>query len=64
MREVRVNGERFADAEFLHDDEAQTVHCAERLILVSLEIVEGRALFIGRLMIFNTDTSVRLRVAQ
>ena len=47
MGEVRVNGEGFADTELLHDDEAQTVHGAVRLILVSLEVLKGRSLFVG-----------------
>jgi hypothetical protein len=47
MREVRVDGEGLTDAQLLHDDEAQTVHGAVRLILVSLEVVEGRSLLVG-----------------
>jgi hypothetical protein len=47
VREVRVNGEGFAYAQLFHDDEAQTVHSAVRLILVPLEVVEGGSLLIG-----------------
>ena len=47
VREVRVHGERFADAQLFHDDEAQTVHSAVGLILVPLEVVEGGSLLIG-----------------
>lgn len=47
MREVRVDGEGLTDAQLLHDDEAQTVHRAIGLILVSLEEIEGRSLFVG-----------------
>ena len=46
VREVRVDGESFADAQLFHDDEAQTIPSAVRLILVPLEAVEGRSLLI------------------
>lgn len=46
MGEVRVNGEGFTDSPLLHDDEAQAVHGTVRLILVSLEVVKGRSLFV------------------
>ncbi len=46
MREVRVDGEGLTDVQLLHDDEAQTVHGAVRLILVALEIVEGRSFLV------------------
>ena len=48
VREVRVDREGFADAQLFHDDEAQTVHSAVRLILMPLEEVEGRSFLIGR----------------
>ena len=47
MREVRIDGEGFTDAQLLHDDEAQTVDGTVGLILVSLEVVEGGSLLIG-----------------
>jgi hypothetical protein len=42
-----IDGEGFTDAQFLHDDEAQTVDGAVGLILVSLEVVEGGSLLVG-----------------
>ena len=47
MREVRIDGEGFTDAQLLHDDEAQTVDGAVGLILVSLEVVERGSLLVG-----------------
>ena len=47
MREVRIHGEGLTDTQLLHDAEAQTVAGAVGLILVSLEVVEGRSLFVG-----------------
>ena len=47
MGEVRIHGERLTNAQPLHDDEAETVHSAVRLILVSLEVVKRRSLFVG-----------------
>ena len=46
MRKVRVDGERFLNAELLHYDKAQTIHNAVRLVLVLLEVLEGRSFFI------------------
>ena len=47
MCEVRVHREGLTDAQLLHDDEAQTVDGAVRLILVPLEVIESRSLFVG-----------------
>ena len=47
MREVRVHGEGLTDGQLLHDDEAQTVHSAVRLILMSLELESKAARFVG-----------------
>jgi hypothetical protein len=48
MREVRIDSQRFADPELLHDDETQTVDQAVRLIAVVLEVGECGALFVRR----------------
>jgi hypothetical protein len=47
MREVRIHGEGFTDAQLLHNDKAQTVDGAVGLILVSLEVVEGGSFLVG-----------------
>ena len=47
VREVRIHGEGFTDTKLLHDYEAQAIDCAVRLILVSLEVVEGCSLLVG-----------------
>ena len=48
MREVRVDGERFLDAELFHHDKAQTIHKAVGLVLVSLAVVEGGSFLVRR----------------
>ena len=47
VREVRVHGKGLADAKLLHDNKAQAIDCAVGLILVPLEVVEGRSLLVG-----------------
>lgn len=48
MSKVGVDGERFADAEFFHDDETETVDEAICLVLMFLEVVERRSFFVRR----------------
>jgi hypothetical protein len=47
VHEVRVHRQGFTDAELLHDDKAEAVHHAVRLVLVALEILEGCSFFVG-----------------
>ena len=47
MCEVGVHCQSLTDPKLLHDNKAQTIHGAVRLILVSLEVVEGGSLLVG-----------------
>ena len=46
MREIGIDGQGLAYTDLLHHDEAQAVHKAVRLVVVSLEVVESKSLFV------------------
>jgi hypothetical protein len=48
VREIGVDGQRFADAEFLHHNKAQAVRHAVSLVPMLLEMVERGSLLIWR----------------